>query len=104
MGINLSNEMTDGTLEDLGIHLTLEQQIGIQLTTNHYPPVPRSMIKPCVEAIDAYNEGEADRLIRLPDGISWRTQDSAPAWAIIEAHHLDSWCDSDEDYLYMDED
>ena len=100
MGANFANEMTDGTLSDLGINLTLEQQIGIQLTANHYPPVPSSMVQPCIEAIYAYNEGESDKPIKLPEGITWRSYETAPAWAIIEAHHLDAWCDSDEDYLY----
>ena len=84
--------MTDGTLEDLGIHLDIEQQIAIQLRSNHYPPVPLSMVKPCIEAIDAVNDlGLWDAPIELPEGISWRGETHAPASAIIEAHHLDAW-------------
>lgn len=114
MGSNLSTEMTDGTLEDLGIHLTLEQQISIQLRNNHYPPVPSSMIQPCIEAIEACNEDDSCRLIQLPiDGvdrngepfqITWRGSDKAPAWAIVEGHHLEGWVASDDDYLYLEED
>ena len=113
MGNNFATEMTDGTLSDLGIHLTLEQQISIQLRNNHYPPVPYSMVQPCIEAINACNELESERLIQLPiDGvdrngepfqITWRGQDKAPAYAIVEQHHLDNWVSYDEDYLY-DED
>lgn len=103
MGNNFATEMTDGTLEDLGIHLTLEQQISIQLTSNHYPPVPTSMVQPCIAAIQACNEDESDRLIELPEGVSWRGQTTAPAWAIVDGHHLTPWVYSDEDYLY-DED
>lgn len=103
MGSNLSNEMTNGTLEDFGIHLSLEQQITIQLRSNHYPPVPYSMVQPCIEAIFACNEDESDRLIELPEGVSWRGESHAPAYAIVEGHHLDAWLSSDEDYLYYDE-
>jgi hypothetical protein len=84
-----SNFATDLAEMDLG--LSLEDQIGIHLSANHYPPVPRSMVQPCIDAIDAYHDEDYNRLIKLPDGISWRNQDSAPANAIVEAHHLDAW-------------
>ena len=100
MGANFANEMADGTLEDLGIHLTLEQQIRIQLTSNHFPPVPTSMVQPCIAAIQACNEGFQNDDIDLPEGITWRGQETAPAWAIVEGHHLSAWVVSDEDYLY----
>ena len=109
MGSNFANEMADGTLSDLGINLTLEHQISIQLRNNHYPPVPHSMVQPCIEAIDACNEDDSERLIQLPiDGvdrngepfqITWRGQDKAPAYAIVEQHHLDAWVNNyDEEY------
>jgi hypothetical protein len=49
------------------------------------------MVQPCSQAIDAYWEEDYDRLIELPDGVTWRGNSSAPANAIIEAHHLDAW-------------
>lgn len=109
MGNNFATEMTDGTLEDLGIHLTLEDQIRIQLRSNHYPPVPLSMVEPCIEAIEACNDYDSCRLIQLPtDGldrngepfqITWRGSNKAPAWAIVEGHHLESWVMNEEGYL-----
>ena len=76
------------------------------LQSNHYPPVPATMIDPCLEAIEAGLEEDWDRLIQLPfDGvdrngepfqITWRGQDKAPAWAIIEGHHLEPWLELDE--------
>ena len=92
MGSNFATEMADGTLDDLGIHLTIEDQISIHLRANHYPPVPEYMVPVCIEAIDAVNDlGLSDLEIPLPDGVSWRGLTTAPAWAIIEAHHLDAW-------------
>lgn len=92
MGSNMATEMADGTLDNLGIHLDIETQIGIHLSSNHYPPVPSSMVKPCIEAIDAVNDlGLWNALIQLPEGVSWRGSNMAPAHAIIEAHHLDAW-------------
>lgn len=88
----MANEMADGTLADLGINLTIEQQIGIHLSSNHYPPVPSIMIQPCIEAIDAVNDaGLWDLPIQLPEGVEYNGLKEAPASAIIEAHHLDAW-------------
>jgi hypothetical protein len=69
------------------------------LTSNHYPPVPLSMIQACKEAIDACNEEDSDREIELPGAVLWRGRAFAPAWAIVEGHHLESFLFSnDEDY------
>lgn len=87
MGSNLAYELADNELLDLD----LETQIGIHLQGNHYPPVPRSMVEPCIDAIDAYHDEDYDRLIKLPSPITWKGKDSAPASAIVEAHHLDAW-------------
>jgi hypothetical protein len=56
------------------------------------------MIEPCIEAIQACNEGDYDRQIDLPEGVSWRGKSQAPAHAIAEGHHLDAWIEYDEEY------
>ena len=73
----------------------MHSAIAMHLRGNHYPPVPLSMVQPCIDAIDAYWEDSQDRLIELPEGVSWRGETSAPAWALIESHHLDAWCQDD---------
>jgi hypothetical protein len=78
--------------EDLStMDISLEGSIGFHLRVNHYPPVPLSMVPVCIEAIDAYWEEDLDREITLPEGVFWRNQTEAPAWSIIQAHHLDAW-------------
>ncbi len=89
----MATELADGTLG-----LDMESAIGMHLRGNHYPPVPLSMVPVCIEAIDAYWEDDLNRAIELPEGISWRGETHAPAYAIIESHHLDAWCTEDEDY------
>ena len=86
MGSNLATELADGLLD-----LDLETQIGMHLQGNHYPPVPKSMIQPCIDAIDAYYDEDYNRLIVLPTPITWRNKNTAPASAIVEAHHLEAW-------------
>ena len=85
------------TALDLSNELDIEVAIGYHLQGNHYPPVPLSMVEPCIEAIDAFYDEDYNREISLPEGISWRGQVTAPASAIIEQHHLEAWL-PEEDY------
>ena len=87
MGSNLAIELATGVLGPISI----EDQIRMHLTGNHYPPVPVSMVKPCIEAIDAYWEEDFDRAIEMPEGVSYKGDSHAPAWAIVEQHHLEAW-------------
>ena len=73
------------------LNLDLERAIGFHLQGNHYPPVPLSMVQPCIDAIDAYHDQDYNRKIELPEGITWRDQNTAPASAIVDAHHLEAW-------------
>ena len=79
------------TATDLAESFDLDQAILIHLRGNHYPPVPSSMVAPCIDAIDAYYADELNQLIKLPEGIYWKGKAEAPAYAIIEAHHLEAW-------------
>ena len=84
MGSIFASDLAEGDLD-------LSTAIGIHLSANHYPPVPSSMVLPCIEAIEAYNEGETDREIAMPEGITYKGLNTAPAWAIVEQHHLEAW-------------
>ena len=83
----------------LADNLDIESQIAIHLSSNHYPPVPKTMVQPCIEAIDAVNDlGLWDLEIPLPEGVLYKDLTHAPAWAIIEAHHLNAWLIEREEY------
>ena len=86
MGSNLAYDLAS---DELG--LDLETAIGYHLQGNHYPPVPLSMVEPCIEAIDAYYDEDYNKLIKMPEGVSYRGSKFAPASAIVEQHHLDAW-------------
>ena len=88
MGYNTALDFAD---------LDLEQGIAYHLQGNHYPPVPLSMVQPCIDAIDAYYDEDYNKLIEMPEGVSYKGNTHAPAWAIIEQHHLDAWLPQ-EDY------
>lgn len=81
------------TSVDLASTQDIHSSIRLHLTANHYPPVPTSMIQPCVDAIFACVDEDDELLIQLPQGVTWRGHDTAPAWAIVEGHHLSPWVD-----------
>jgi hypothetical protein len=91
MGLNTATDLAEN------IDITLEQAIGFHLQGNHYPPVPLTMVQPCIDAIDAYYEEDYQRNIELPEGVFWRGNSSCPASAIVDAHHLSPWL-PEEDY------
>ena len=71
--------------------------IRIHLQSNHYPPVPSSMVEPCIKAIDIANSGQSwGTMVELPEPIKWKGVSQAPAYAIIEAHHLDAWLEGED--------
>jgi hypothetical protein len=90
MGYNTAYDLVESVVD-------INQSIAIHLTSNHYPPVPVSMVQPCIDAIYACDEEEYDKLIELPKGVMWRGQSSAPAHAIVEGHHLQAWLYSEGD-------
>jgi hypothetical protein len=79
------------------LDLDIEMAISHHLQANHYPPVPLIMVDPCIDAIDAYWEESVERKIDLPKGVYWKGETYAPAWAIIEQHHLEPWTCEDEE-------
>lgn len=94
-----------GNITALGIQdtvLDLETQILYHLKGNHYPPVPAEMVAPCIEAIDAAYDEDLNRMIDMPKvgdfQILYKGATQAPAWAIIEQHHLDTFIDPVDEY------
>ena len=73
--------------------LDLETQLLYHLQGNHYPPVPKEMVQPCIEAIDAFYDEDFNRMIEMPMvgdfQILYKGMSHAPASAIVEQHHLE---------------
>lgn len=81
----------DMALQDID----LETAITWHLRHNHYPPVPLSMVRPCLDAIDALVDDDPDHEIALPVGVEYRGKIFAPAWAIVDQHHLGPWVEQE---------
>lgn len=66
----------------------LDRVLGWHLGSNHYPPVPDTMIPVCKAALAACVEEDAERLLDLPEGILWQGQQQVPAFEVVESFHL----------------
>ena len=78
--------------------VALRPALTWHLTANHFPPVPTSMVDPCIAAIEAYVEAwfggeeelaDFDLSIDLPEGVFYKGNPTAPAVAIIDQYHLE---------------
>jgi hypothetical protein len=78
----------------------LRPALSWHLQSNHFPPVPTSMVDPCIAAIEAAVDEDWEREIELPEGVSWRGHAWAPAAALVEDHHLGFFVEAE---LYGDE-
>ena len=85
MGLNFATELS--TMDTM----PLEAQINLHLQYNCYPPVPSSMVQPCIDAINAIWNEDYFAEIELPEGVLWRGETFAPASAIVEGHRLDGF-------------
>jgi hypothetical protein len=85
--------------QEMAEMLDIDDALAWHLRSNHYPPVPLSMIEPCKEAIQAALEGDWLRMIPLPEGTTYRGSSFAPTDEIISTYHLDAWVELDEEGL-----
>ena len=79
--------------------LSMKDAITWHLQGNHFPPVPLSMVEPCIEAIQNALEGNWYKPVELPKSVSYKGSSHAPSSAIIEQHHLHPWLELDEEGL-----
>jgi hypothetical protein len=89
-------------LLDLASQTDLTTAVSWHLKANCYPPVPDVMIPICVEAIDLAICEEGDQYVELPEGVLYKGDTSAPAWAIVDNYRLgaiiDANLDVDDEY------
>jgi hypothetical protein len=79
--------------EDIALH--------IHLTSNHYPPIPLTMIPVAKRAIVKANRGEWDKKVRMPEGVSHRVYGNlVPVHQVISHMHLDTFLDQGEEDYY----
>jgi hypothetical protein len=85
--------------QEMAEMLDIDSALAWHLQSNHYPPVPLTMVEACKEAIQNALEGKWLEPVLLPDPVKYRGSSYAPTSAIIEQHHLDAWLELDEEGL-----
>lgn len=77
----------------------VEEVLEWHLAANHYPPVPNIMVPVCIEAIELAIEEAWDEELDMPKGVTYKGLTTAPVWAIVEQHHLESFLGERESWL-----
>lgn len=90
MGSTYAMGLADAVIEGV---TDVRQVLAIHLQNNHYPPVPLSMIEPCIEAIEAYEDGEGEARIQLPEGIKYGGENWVPSRVLVNSLHLTYFID-----------
>jgi hypothetical protein len=91
MGINFATDLASGDFVD-----SIDRQISIHFSSNCYPPVPQFMVQVAIDAIDAINEGDLDRQIDLPAGVSFKDSKTVSASDVVDQLRLDAWIYGEE--------
>ena len=89
MGKALAQDLAENVID-------IHSSIAFHLSGNFYPPVPATMVQPCVDAIYAAADEDWDLLIELPAGVTWKGETSAPVHAIVQQHHLEPWIEGED--------
>jgi hypothetical protein len=69
--------------------VSLETSLEWHLQDNHFPPLPKTLIPICVEAIQRANDGDWDADVKFPSHSNFR--DSAKVSDLVEALHLEAF-------------
>ena len=78
-------------LQEDELGYTLEQQLSLHFQTNCYPPIPQQMIPTAIEALDNANEGNWNKMIRLPEGVTFRGYPIIKTADVVESYRLGMW-------------
>lgn len=82
--IDLKDQAKEGTC-------SLDTALAIHFQSNHYPPLPLSLIPVAKRVIEKAQRGEWEARVRLPEGITFRGSTLAPVRECAKAWHLDAW-------------
>jgi hypothetical protein len=83
--------------QDFAEFADLDTGLHWHARSNHYPPLPTTLVPVWKEVIKWVNEGnDSSQEFALPSGITYKGEAKAPAQAIIENNHLSAWIQYDE--------
>lgn len=71
--------------------LDIDSALQWHFRSNHYPPLPLSLIPAAKKAIQFARQGQWERYIQLPEQITYKGKKYAPVSAAVKEWHLDAW-------------
>jgi hypothetical protein len=91
----MGSQTTRALAQDVNDELSnLEAALIFHFRSNHYPPLPYSLIPIAIKII----KGEAGDEVELPEGVSWKGQTTAPVSECIKAWHLSEFMLNPDDW------
>jgi len=70
--------------------LSLENAISIHLSSNHYPPLPSTLVPVALKALTKAKKGEWEKKIRLPEGLEHKIYGKlVPVQVVMDYMHLE---------------
>lgn len=93
MGLTQALGMAEGVAEG---SIPLRAALHYHLTVNHFPPIGE-VLDTALEVVENLSDGGSlDDEVELPEGMTYRGRSHAPAWACVEAWHLDPFITREE--------
>ncbi len=83
--------------QEMVAHTDIDTALSWHLKSNHFPPLPDEIFNVAKEVIEGINADDGmDFEVELPEGCTYRGSPVAPAWACVEAWHLDAFLEVDD--------
>ena len=76
-----------------GGNIPMQAALHWHLQSNHYPPLPLSLVPVAIRAIRKANREQWHSKVRMPKGIMFKGLVLAPVGDLIEALHLEDFLD-----------
>ena len=76
-------------------NVSIEAALHWHLTSNHYPPLPVTLIPAAMRAIKVARKEQWHRKILMPKNLLFRGKRLAPVGDLIEALHLEDFINAD---------
>ncbi len=93
-----AQEQVNGYASAVGMAAAAPLRVALEwhLQSNHFPPVPLVMVPVAEKAIKAARQNRG-RLIRLPDGVTYRGEPRVSAAVVVEVLHLEAFVNLEEE-------
>jgi hypothetical protein len=69
--------------------MSLDDALDWMMVGNYYPPLPAAFKPVFKKAIELVADGDVEANVMLPEGMTYKDNDFAPARAVVKSFHLE---------------